>query len=217
MKQIMIVLIFILTNSTIFSQDLSKFSIQINYGLNGNFFVRDYNETGGPDNKVYFYEKDFIGSIAGVNLQYNISRASSVFVEYNRSINVGKKNYGGTINGTDVFINDFKLRHINNIYQLGYGYKIKDSKIGFRVESGLMLIYDAKQLIQIEGFDDLVRIKESNFKNANAVEGGVFLGAGFTKKIDTKFDLGIKARVYYLISTATLEAISISPTLTYRF
>lgn len=217
MKQLSILIFSLVIGCSAFSQENSKFSVEINYGLNGNFFVRDYNEMGGPDNKVYFYKKNFIGSIAGINLQYILSRTSAVFVEYNRSINMGKKNYGGTINGTEIFIEDFKLRHVNNIYLLGYAYNIKDIKRGFKMEGGLMLIYDAKQLIQIEGFDDLVRIKESNFKNANAVEGGVFLGAGFTKKIDTKFDLGIKARVYYLISTATLEAISISPTLTYRF
>lgn len=35
----------------------SRFSLQGLYGLNGNFFVRSYNEPGGPAGKTYFYKK----------------------------------------------------------------------------------------------------------------------------------------------------------------
>ena len=56
------------------------------------FFVRSYDELGGPDNKTYYYKKDFIGSIAGLNFQYKINGKNAVFMGYERSINIGKKN-----------------------------------------------------------------------------------------------------------------------------
>ena len=60
-------------------------------------------------------------------------------------------------------------------------------------------------------------IDERNSKNSGLAEGGVFVGIGYSKKIDTKFELGLKSRVYYLVSVQTLEAITLTPTLSYRF
>lgn len=82
---------------------------------------------------------------------------------------------------------------------------------------GVTLIYDLRQTIAIENWDNYIDIDERNLKNANAVEGGAFLGLEYLKKIDTKFNIGLKTRVYYLISTNNLEAITLTPTLTYNF
>ena len=49
------------------------------------------------------------------------------------------------------------------------------------------------------------------------MEGGTFLGFGFSRKIDTKFELGIKSRVYYLISVSSFELVTLTPTLSYTF
>lgn len=62
-----------------------------------------------------------------------------------------------------------------------------------------------------------VLVEERNYKTNKLEEGGAFIGLHYSKKIDTKFDLGIKSRVYYLISTYSFEAITLTPTLTYHF
>lgn len=190
--------------------------MQVNYGLNGNFFVRSYDEISGPANKKYFYKKNFLGTIGGVELTYKISKKSSLFVGYNKSINNGKKNYGGTMNGVDIFIHDFKLRHTNNFFQLGLAKQL-GQKENFKVSAGTVLVYDAQQTINIENWENYILINESTYKNANSVEGGVFLGIEYLKKIDSKFDLGVACKGYYLISVNTIEAITFSPTLTYHF
>lgn len=217
MKNIYINLALLLCSFSVYSQSDKKFSLQINYGLNGNFFVRSYDELGGPANKKYFYKKNFIGTIGGAELNYRINNRSSLLMGYCRSVNSGRKNYAGRINGTDVIINDFNLRHINNIYQLGYGIYIDKKNKNFKIDIGVILIYDLKQTLAIENWDNYIDIDESNFKNANSVEGGTFLGLEYSKKIDTKFNIGLKAKVYYLISTNYLEAVSLTPTLTYNF
>lgn len=217
MTRYLLCTIVLLSSLSCFSQDKSRFSLQVNYGLTGNFFVRGYNEAYSPSYyHKYLYSKNFIGTVAGVYADYRISRRSFIFIEYSRSINMGKKNYYKDVNGTEIYIRDFRIRHINNFYHLGYGLNIKMKNFELRPDVGVMEIYDSKQTISMESFND-IRIDESNFKNDNSVEGGVFLGLACTKKIDTKFDIGIKARVYYLISTNNLEALTLTPTLTYHF
>lgn len=217
MKQHIIILTCILISQQSFSQYHPRFSAEVNYGLVGNFFVKSYDEFGGPDNKTYFYKKNFLGSISGLELSYKVSSKSSLFIRYNRSVNSGRKNFEGIIDDTYVFINDFKLTHVNNIFQLGYGYLFKEGKPDFRIEVGPMVATDAQQTIEIENFDDVVRIEERNFKNSNLMEGGVFFGFGFARKLDTRLNFGVKGSVYYLISTTTLEAVSLTPFLAYRF
>lgn len=79
------------------------------------------------------------------------------------------------------------------------------------------MVYDASQTIAIENWNNYLTIEETNFKNSNSVEGGILAGIAYSKKIDTHFELGIKAKVYYLLSTSTMEAITLTPTLRYRF
>jgi hypothetical protein len=73
------------------SQTKPKLSLEINYGLFGNFFVRGFDELGGPANKQYFYLKDFIGTSSGISGRISISKKSSLFLEYTRTVNAGKK------------------------------------------------------------------------------------------------------------------------------
>jgi len=194
----------------------SKFNLQIDYGLNGNFFVRSYDEIGGPVNKTYLYKKNFLGSIAGAEISYRLKKKSAISFAYRRSVNSGKKNYEGSISNTDIHIRDFKLRHINNIYQLGYGHYLGNTG-KFKVDLGFVFFYYAQQNINIENWANYVSIDESNFKNSNSGEGGVFASFQYFKKIDTRFDIGLRVQGYYLISVTTFEAISITPTLTYHF
>lgn len=57
MKNIYVNLALLFFSFSVYSQADKKFAVQINYGLNGNFFVRSYDELGGPANKKYFYKK----------------------------------------------------------------------------------------------------------------------------------------------------------------
>jgi hypothetical protein len=43
-------------------------------------------------------------------------------------------------------------------------------------------------------------LEERNFKNSRLEEGGTFLGIQYQAKIDNHFYLGIRSRVYYVIS-----------------
>lgn len=199
------------------AQERSRFSLQVNYGLAGNFFVNDYDEAYSPSYyHKYFYKKKFVGTVAGLYADYQVSSKSFVLFEYSRSINSAKKNHYNDANGTEIYIRDFKIRYINNSFHVGYGYGVKMKNLSLRPDLGLVIIYNSDQDITIEDFNS-IRIDESNFKNSNSAEGGVFFGLAGTKKIDTKFDLGIKARLYYLISTNSLEAVTLTPTLTYHF
>ncbi|MEJ7684430.1 MAG: hypothetical protein WKG06_42605 [Segetibacter sp.] len=45
---------FLFYSSVMFAQKEEKLAIEINYGLNGNFFVRSYDELGGSSGKKIF-------------------------------------------------------------------------------------------------------------------------------------------------------------------
>ncbi len=199
------------------AQTSGKFSLEINYGLNSNFFVGSYNEVGGPQNKTFLYNKDLLGTVSGLELKYHLNNHSSLFAAYSRSVNKGEKNYSGNINGVDVFIIDFNIRHHNDFYQVGYERTFKKTLPFLTYHFGLVYARMQQQEIGIENFANLILIDERNSKNSNLEEGGVFAGVHFQKKVDTKFELGLKLRAYYLISVSTFEALTLTPTLTYNF
>lgn len=199
------------------AQMKGKVSMQANYGINGNFFVRSYDEQGGPDNKTYFYKKDFIGTTGGVSLSFHVSNKSSLFVEYSRTMNSGKKDYFGQIENTAIDIRDFKIRYHNNFFQLGYSYGKQISASSFTLDAGLFLQTFSDQKIAIENWDRYVSIAEATYSTSNSMEGGIFFGGGYSINIDTKVSLGIRTRGYFAISTGIFEAITITPVLRYRF
>ncbi len=216
MKNLFLIGLFI-SLSPAFGQKNSNLSVEVNYGLNGNFFVRSYDELGGPSDKKYFYKKDFLGTIGGVELKYQLNESSTLNVGYARSINKGEKNYSGAVNGVDVFINNFNIRHTNDFYQLAYERRFKKSNPLFNYHLGIVLANMQQQEIQLESFSNQIIIDERNFKNSRLQEAGVFGGIHLIKKIDTKFYAGLRVRAYYLVSVQTLEAIVLTPTLSYRF
>lgn len=216
-KILLIFLVSLISLSPILAQKKNKLSIEINYGLNGNFFVRDYDELGGPVNKKYFYKKNFIGTISGIELKKQINKVSNLSIGYARSINKGSKDYFGNVNGVYVLIDAFNIRHTNDFYQLGYERKFKKSNPQFTYHLGLVYARMQQQEIQFETYDNIIVIQERNYKNSKLEEAGVFGGFQFVKKVDTKFTAGLRLRGYFLISTGTLEAIVFTPTLSYKF
>jgi hypothetical protein len=198
------------------TQQMKKFALEVNYGLNGNFFVRDYDETGGPGNKTYLYSKNFVGTIGGIEFKFLPTSNSSVSIGYSRSHNNGSKNYSAVINGLNVFIEDFTLRHINEYYQLTYERSIKKSNPNWKFHVGLVIATMKQQEILLENFSNQIVLQERNFQNSKLQEGGVHGGIHWQIPIDQRFLFGIRGRVYYFISTQTLEAITLTPTLSYK-
>lgn len=70
---------------------------------------------------------------------------------------------------------------------------------------------------EVDIISNNISFGQRNFKNSSLEEGGAFAGCMISKMIDNKFELGIKARLYYLISTNTFETLSLTPTLAYHF
>ncbi len=217
MKSYLILLLSFQLSSALHSQTPSRFSIELNYGLNGNFFVRSYDETSGPQNKTYLYKKNFLGNVSGLELKYHFRNNSALVLGYARTTNKGTKNFSGTINGVDVYITDFNIRHTNGFYQLAYERRFRKSSPALTYHVGLVLASMQQQEIGIENFSNQIVIAERNFKNSKLQEAGVFGGIQVQKKIDTKFEIGLRARAYYLVSVQSLEAVTFTPTLTYRF
>jgi hypothetical protein len=190
----------------------SKWSLEANYGLNGNFFVRSYDELEGRAKQTAFLKKNFVGNSSGLELKYHSNSKSTFGLAYARTVNKAAKNFEGTLNNIPVFIRDFQIRHINDLYQVYYQKKLK--KTHFNYDIGLVYATTAQQEIDLN-FG--IIIDERNKKNSGLEEGGIFLGLQYSRKIDTRFNLGIKSRIYYLVSVQTLEAITLTPTLSYNF
>lgn len=210
-------IVIILTALNAFGQSSQKFSIEAIYGLNGNFFVRSYDELGGPVPKTYLYKKNFLGSISGIELKYKISKKSSLGLAFSRSSNAGTKNYNGNFNGVNVIISDFQIRHIENFYQFYYERNLSEKYPQFKYHLGLVYARMQQQEISLENLSNTITFQQRNYKNSRLEEGGLFFGVQYSKKIDSRFELGIKSRIYYLISVQTLEALTLTPTLTYTF
>lgn len=200
-----------------FAQSRLKSSVEIYYGISGNFFVKSYDESQLNTNAVYLYKKKFLGTIGGIEYSLAVNDKSSFFVGYARSINKGEKNYAGNINGVDVVVSDFSLRHINDFWIIGYDGGWMKSVSSLRYQVGMVYVQMHQQEIAIEKFLNQVIVEERDFKNSALAEMGVLAGIHLNKVIDTHFKMGVKARIYYLVSSGSLEAFSIVPTLAYNF
>ena len=217
MKQLFLLLFFFLISLFSFSQKEKKIFFEINYGVNGNFFVRNYDETGGPVPKTYFYNKHFIGSIAGIEIKYKLNQRSSLGIAYSRSINSRRISYNGPFNSIYLSIRDFRITHTDIFDQLYYEMNLFQKMPGLKCQLGLFYLRMNQQEVELSNFSNSISFEERNYKNSKLEEGGAFFGVHFSKKIDTNFELGIKSRVYYLISTNEFEAITLTPSLSYNF
>jgi len=105
MKRILLVLVTIFPVAFANAQTKSRFSLEANYGLNANFFVRSYDENYSPAPvKTYLYKKNLLGTIAGLEFKYRSGKNSNIFLAYNRSTNKKARNFKGDFNGVNVLI-----------------------------------------------------------------------------------------------------------------
>ncbi len=195
-----------------YSQD-KKLKIEIQYGPQGNFGVRDYEERIIPGISYAFYEKRFVGTIGGIELKYSLGKKLNVGIGYNRSINKRRINFAP--DNIPIYIEDFTIRHFNDFYQLVLERTFTKKKSNFNISTGLFYYRSALQEIDASIYS--LGLEERNFKNSGAEQGGAFVGLQFETKIDSHFYLGIKSRFYYAISLGYPEAITLTPSLTYKF
>jgi hypothetical protein len=193
-----------------YTQQAHKFSIGVNYGLQGNFFVRSYDEYA-PGGVKRFLNKNFVGTIGGVELKYNTSEHASLNLAYSQSVNKREINFN---NGSGDIVSHFNIRHINNFFQLSYETIVSKNAKWFRVNAGVYYLRSRQQEIDASQRD--LSIEERDYKSNGLEEGGVFLGLNLTKKIDTKLDLGLRSNIYFTVSTGAFEAVTLTPTLTYH-
>jgi hypothetical protein len=190
-----------------------KISIEVNYGLQGNFFVRDYQERIIPGIAYSFYNKNFLGSMGGIEVKYPIGKRLSLGVGYARSINHRVMNFAPA--NIPISIVDFTIRHTNNFYQLILERSISHRKHQFNFSTGVFYLRMSQQ--EVDASISGIGLEERNYKNSRLEEGGAFLGIQYQAQIDNHFYLGIRSRAYYVLSANYMEAISLTPTLTYVF
>ena len=208
-----------------FAQGSKRFSVEANYGINYNFFVTSYNEDYAPGNAehLYLYKKKQIGTVGGLELKYRIGKHGALFAGYARTVNSKRRSGGILTDDFQLYIEDFNLRHINNIYLLGYERPFSTHNPTFRFNFGLLYMTSQQQEITIDklpkssGSNIEAVIRDRNKKNAGMEEAGVFAGFSYQKPISNKFDLGIKTRGYFLVSTGTFESITLTPLILYKF
>lgn len=208
-----------------FAQKNSRFSIEANYGLNYNFFVTSYNEVYAPGNAehLYLYKKRQIGTAGGFELKYRIGKQGNLIAGYARTVNSKRRSGGILTDDFQLYINDFNLRHIDNIYLLGYERPFTGKQPALKFNLGAMYLTSQQQEITIDKFPKgsgsniEAVVKDRNKKNAGMEEAGVFAGFSYQKPISNNFDLGIKTRGYFLVSTGTFEAITFTPFILYKF
>ncbi len=194
-----------------------RFSIEANYGICGNFFVinADYGGAGGAVTQT-FTQKNFIGTIGGAEIKYKISARSRLGFAYSKSVNSKEINYNaGAISAAII---NWNIRHTDKFFQLFYERDLCKKSPSFKYHAGIFYLRMNQQEIEIGNYPNGgILFEERNFKTYGLEEAGAFVGLQFSKYIDTKFELGIKTRFYYLLSTASAEAITLTPALTYHF
>ena len=193
------------------AQNKEKLLIQINYGVIGNYSVRNYSENTQAPIKS-FYKKNFIGAIGGIEARYNYGHKSSLGIEFSKSINKKTINYD---NGRNVSFRDFTISHINYYNALDYEYRILNKKNKLALQAGIYYMRSKMQEIDVSPVG--ASIDERNFKNSKIEDGGILIGLNYFKKIDTNFDLGIKARITFSLAMGIIDAITLTPALKYNF
>jgi hypothetical protein len=212
MKTLLTVTYMILLSLSARSQEHSRFSVSANFGLNGNFFVRSYDEENAPG--IVFYDKNFIGTAGGIEVGFQLNQRSSFTAGYMRSENSRLVDFYGSNNGIFLDIMSFRIRHIEHIFFGGYQYHINKPK-GLIFEGGIFYSRTIQQ--EIELFGNSINIWERKYGNARLNELGVFAGIQYKRPIADQLDLGIQSRLFYEFTSNILSQITLTPTLTYHF
>ncbi|QNE41363.1 hypothetical protein F1C16_18270 [Hymenobacter sp. NBH84] len=188
-----------------------RFAVQVHYGAVGNFFASSFKDTPYELQHV-----NFLGTAGGAEVSYRVGRAGAVALAYTRSVNMDEKHIAYLTNWGATRYVDFRLRYVNNAFQAIYERALTPD---FKVHAGLLYITTASQTLYPGPPNSYgapyTTIDESNMGNSYPEEGGVVAGLEYSRPIDTRLRLGIKARGYYLTSGRTFEMLTLTPTLSY--
>jgi hypothetical protein len=217
MKPLSYLILFTFISCRLLGQE-TNFSVEIHYGPQANFFVRGYDEEQyAQRGMTAFFKKNLIGMVGGADITWRLGARSRIGFGYSRSVNSKAISYFTTLNSIAFSIVDFRIRHVTNFYQLYYSIDFRKPRSEFSLQPGLFYTRPSQQEITVMPLYSAVTMDERNYKNSRLEEGGVFLGVAYSHRIDTRFSLGIKSRLYYTLSTNSMESLTLTPSLTYHF
>lgn len=84
---------------------------------------------------TYFYKKNFIGPIGGMELKYNFNDKSNLGIGYSKSVNKREVNF----NNQNTSISNFKISHINHFFQLLYERTFLREISGIKLQGWIIL------------------------------------------------------------------------------
>ncbi len=99
------------------SQTKNNFSFEAHYGLNGNFFVRSYEESGRVITDTVFLKKNFIGTNLSFAAGYYFNKKWKLSVGCTRQENKKDVNFRKAYPNTIVSISS-TIRHFNNFWNI---------------------------------------------------------------------------------------------------
>lgn len=228
--RVSLLMVFLIYGISQLNAQNSKWSINVNYGLQYNHFV-DYGRSKtvndgiiapviDPGGVITHYQKRNIGSIRGIELEYALSDKNIIGLGYEESMNQGRYNVTHRIanNIIPIFIQNFELRHKNKFYELFYKRKIGNDN-NFILLGGISYYTSVQQEIDVfpQGF---VEITQRDKKNYNLDNAGIYFGAEYFFFNSGNFNLGLRSKVcisIYDINDIELENIVLSPVLKYTF
>lgn len=176
----------------------NSFSLELNYGLAGNHFVRSY---GDDLNK-----KDFLGTISQIQVNYVLKNNTMLSLGYARDSHQQEKSF----EDQNVKVENFSLRHNNNFY---YGSHTRKIHNNFKYHLGLFYMRPEQQEILV--LNNFVWIKERDNPNNRLNEGGLLGGVSWEKQLDTKLKGGLKLTGYYIASASTYETTTLTSYISY--
>lgn len=208
MKYIFLILFSTLTVQ-LFAQE-RKLSLEMNYGITGNHFVRSYIEQEGKGN-VLLAKKNFLGTVGQLQLNYHFPNNTTLSIGYAKETLEKERNYSNA--SSSFSVKNFSIRHTNNMYFLKHRRPFSDV---FGYHFGAFYVRPEQQELDIYGLSNpRVIIEERDAPNQRLNELGLLAGFDFEKQIDTKFKAGLHLTGNYILTASTYEATYFTGSLAY--
>ncbi len=222
-KNIIIFGVFIFTLNSM--AQTKKWKVNFHVGPQYNFFV-DYNTTVKyndsyitPIETYYGYDllqKKPFGTIMGIEVSY-INKKNLIGISYQRSENYGLYNGEVQLQNTVFEIVDYKLRHLNNYFELNIKHNILN-KNKFYWKVGLYLLNPSQDEIEIDLASNTITLyRRTGFNFANLNEIGILFGGDYIFYSNKYYELGINTTYYFTVSTSSPEAFTIYPFICLKF
>lgn len=189
-------------------ENMRRLEFSAHYGIYGNFFVTSFDEQQPSS----YYGKDFIGSIGGVEVVWNLKDNKQAFgLSFDQSVNLGKKNITQTSNNNLIKVENFNLKHLNKMYGIFYRRNMGSK---FTASVGFYLFSEVDQNMDLDAQNNFIMLREYS-----SIEGGFFLGSDYYFYKRSDFEIGVQFKLfsYFAISEFDIEAISLSPKIRFFF